>query len=243
MAMDPEKLHLLLVQLIAEFPTLEGTGLVPPDVFRWLGRAAQLVEQQRDGYDMALLKVASANLRGVTGAKNAGEIAAIVYRALARAEAAVPSAARGGVIGAGEAFSAVQVIGRVLSEARQDVLIVDPYLDGKALTDFAVLASTGVAIQLLGDEFTTKSAALSPFVARWMQEHGASRPLQVRLSQPRALHDRLIILDSKMVYTVSQSLKDLAARSPALVHPVDANMAAMKVGHYQAVWAAGAPVT
>ena len=32
-----------------------------------------------------------------------------------------------------------------------------------------------------------------------------------------ALHDRLILADNSLVWTISQSLKDFAGRSPALV--------------------------
>jgi hypothetical protein len=63
-----------------------------------------------------------------------------VFRALARAEAAVPAATRGGFIAAGAAFDALAVVGKVPSSAGRYVLIVDSYMDAKALTDFAPMA-------------------------------------------------------------------------------------------------------
>jgi hypothetical protein len=46
----------------------------------------------------------------------------------------------GAFIPAGNAFDAMAAIGSVLRTAKQGVFIVDPYMDEKALTDFAPLA-------------------------------------------------------------------------------------------------------
>ena len=40
-------------------------------------------------------------------------------------------------------------IGKVLGTAKRDVLIVDPYADEKALTDFAPLAREGISVRML----------------------------------------------------------------------------------------------
>ena len=123
-------------------------------------------------------------------------------------------------------------------------MIIDAYLAGKAFTDFAPLAPEHVAIKFLSDSYNTKPAALSPFVSRWIAQFSTTRPMEVRLSQPRALHDRLIILDDgALVYSVSQSLQHFASRSPAMVHRVDADMADAKAYQYSQIWAASSPVT
>jgi hypothetical protein len=41
---------------------------------------------------------------------------------------------------------------------------------------------------------------------------------------------------------LTQSLKDFAKRSPALVQKIDAEIAAMKVEHYEQIWAVATPV-
>lgn len=242
MPISPESLYLQLVQLVAEMPELGGRGVHPAETYRWLGRAAQLVNATGNLADSVGIANASESLGNGQRGNESQRINAIIFRALAFAEANSPAATRGGVVAVGETFTALQVIGKVLSEAKQDALIVDAYLDGKVFTDFAPLASIGVAVRLLSDSFYTKSDALIPFASRWTQQYGGTRPLDVRMSVSRALHDRLIIIDGSLVYSVTQSLKDFAGRSPALVQRVDQDLAAMKIGHYAQVWAAAAPV-
>jgi hypothetical protein len=137
----------------------------------------------------------------------------------------------------------MKAIREVLSEAKQNVLIVDAYMDAKVLTDFAPLASEGVAIRLLSDSFSTKADALLPAAERWAQQFGSARPLEIRLSTPRALHDRLIVADDRaVVWSLTQSLKDFAGRSPALVQRVDKELAEMKADFYAQTWSAATPI-
>ena len=242
MPVDPEILYLQLAQLVAEMPEMGGRGMHPPETYRWLGRAAQLVAATGNTADRIGIDSASETLGADYRSGDDRRIAAIVYRALAFAEAQAPAAARGGVVAVGEGFTAVQVISKVLAEAHHDALIIDPYMDGKVFTDFAPLAPAGVLVKLLSDSFSTKAILLMPLVTRWAQQFGSTKPIEVRLSAPRALHDRLIILDGTLVYSVTQSLKDFAGRSPALVQRVDQDLAKLKVDHYNTEWAASSIV-
>lgn len=243
MTIDPESLYLQLGQLVAEMPKLDGTGPITPDINRWLGRAALLVEATGGRVDAISLKSASDMLNTIIRDTNAQQIAAVVYRALAVAEANAPATTRGAFVGVGAALDALQVVGKVLAEAKRDVLLVDAYMDAKVLTDFAPMAAEGVVIRLLADSFSTKPDALLPAVTRWTQQFGTTRPLDVRLSTPRALHDRLILADGAMVWSLTQSLKDFAGRSPALVQRIDVNLTAQKVDFYEKVWTAATPLS
>ena len=79
----------------------------------------------------------------------AQDVAVIVQRALAKAELKAPATVQGSFIPAGNALDAMAAIGKILGGATQDVLIVDPYMDEKVLTNFAPLAPEHVAIRLL----------------------------------------------------------------------------------------------
>lgn len=241
MPIDPESLYLQLGQLVAEMPELDtGYSSVDAETNRWLGRAAYLVQEAGNQADTAILSLA-ANSLSVTRELNAQTIKAVVFRALAAAEARAPSAARGGFVAVGAALDALQVVGRLLAEARQDLLIVDAYMDSKVLTDFVPTAATGVSIRLLSDSFYTKPEMLLPAMTRFCQQF-AGRALAVRLTAPRALHDRLIVADGTMVWSLTQSLKHFANRSPALAQKVDSDLAQKKVDFYEQVWAASTPV-
>jgi len=243
--MDWESLYIQLGQLIAEMPVLGGTAPITPEINRWLGRAAFLVTQAGIGADPITITVASDSLHSVGPLRdyNAQQISAAVYRALAFAEANAPTASRGGFIGPGAALDALQVVGKVLGEVKQDVLIVDPYMDSKVFTDFAPMAPKTATVRLLADSSSTKPEAVRPAMTRWRTQFGAVRPIEVRLSAPRALHDRLIFADRTKVWSLTQSLKDLAARSPALAQLLDPDLAKMKVAFYEQVWTEAPPVT
>jgi len=233
---DPESLYLQLGQLVAEMPALGGNGPITPEIHRWLGRAVHLVKSMGDAVDIAIITVATDGLNSILREQNAHQIMAVLHRSLAAAEANAPASARGAFIAVGASFDALQAIGKVLSTAKQDALIVDPYMDANVLTDFACTAPEGVGIRLLADSASTKQSALEPAARRWMQQFGASRPLEVRLSEPRSLHDRLIILDRSVAWSLTQSLKDFAGRSPASVLRVANDISQMKANFYEQIW-------
>ncbi len=243
MPIDPASLYRQLGQLVAETPAdLMGDGPVTDELHRWLGRAAVLVEHSGDRADFAMFKLDTMSLKGMLREQNAHSIMAILHRALARAELNAPTSAQGAFIPVGAAFDMFQAVGKVLSTAKADVLIVDAYMDAKVLTDFAPLAAEKVNIRLLTDRFYTKTAALQPAAARWVQQFGAARPLEVRFTADRQLHDRLIVTDRAGVWSLTQSLKDFAGRSPASVLRVDGDMATMKRDAYERLWTAATPL-
>lgn len=106
-------------------------------------------------------------------------------------------------------FEAFQGIGKVLTTATRHVLLVDPYMDATVLTDFLPMVQEGVSSRLLADESSVKDS-LEPGGRRWISQHGAIRPLQIRVTSPRKPHDRLIIIDGKDSWILTQSLKDFA---------------------------------
>ncbi|MEB2352831.1 MAG: hypothetical protein OZ924_15640 [Burkholderiaceae bacterium] len=234
--MDKESLYRQLGQLVADMPDLAGSEPITPETHKWLARAAVLVGEVGDLPDTMALRVAADHLVGVLRGGYAHQIAAIVHRALARVEALVPAAMLGVFIPVGAQFDALQAVGKVLREAKSDVLIVDPYMDARVLTDFAPMVPEGVGIRLLNDSFSTKPEVILPSAERWRTQYGVARPLEVRQSQPRALHDRLIFVDHETVWSLTQSLKNFAARSPASVVQIVGEAAPLKIDAYQYIW-------
>ena len=164
----------------------------------------------------------------------------MLHRALAVAEMRAPVSAQGAFIAAGNSFDAFAAVGKVLATATGDILIIDPYLDEKALTDFAPLAHEGVSIRLLADESAYKPTLL-PASRRWATQYGTTRPLDVRLATARTLHDRVIVADATSVWVLTQSLNAFAARSPASIIRVEQETAALKIAAYDAIWRAATP--
>jgi hypothetical protein len=110
------------------------------------------------------------------------------------------------------------MVGKALSEAKADVLMVDPYADATALTDYAVLAPDMVPVRLLAR--ADRKSLLKPAADRWVQQF-KDRPLAVRLAPAKTLHDRLILVDGKTAWVSGQSFNKLAERA----HKLDPNAA------------------
>jgi hypothetical protein len=108
-------------------------------------------------------------------------------------------------------------------------------MDGKALTDFMPSAAEGVALRVLSDEASVKPT-LEPAGEKWKSQFRDTRGLELRLAPSRSLHDRLIIVDGTDVWSLTQSLKDFAARAHGAVIKVDPETAHLKVRAYSDLW-------
>jgi hypothetical protein len=237
LAIDPEALYVQLGRLVEAMPNLLEPLPLPRSTQEWLGRVGALIAASDDVIDQAEFQTYTAALSKTTMQLSASEdVARIVYRALAKAALKAPAAIQGSFIPAGHAFDALAAIGKVLGSATQDLLIVDPYMDEKVLTDFAALAPEQVQLRLLADQQAVKPA-LRPAAARWMTQHGMKRPLEVKVAAARTLHDRLILVDNATAWVLTQSLNAFATRAPASIVRVDEETALLKIAAYQAIWA------
>ena len=100
----------------------------------------------------------------------------------------------------------MMAVGKVLEQAKADILFIDPYAGAKVLEEYALLAPDQIPIRLLCEEGKYK-AALKPAIEKWRRQFGASHPLEVRAASPRKLHDRHIMLDGSIVWTIGQSFQ------------------------------------
>jgi len=207
---------------------------------QWLGRAQALIEEAL-GVEGSVEIKSAIGMSAQYRAWFPGEVRRILYRALAVVEMELPAPASGAFIPAGSSFDALKALQRVFGFAQTDVLIVDPYLDEKILTEFAHFVPTKICIRLLADASAVK-ATLLPALKAWQNQHGTDRPVEARLAPRRSLHDRLIAVDSKRIWTVGQSFRDLAARAPTSFVEVDAETAALKMQSYEDIWQTASPL-
>jgi hypothetical protein len=233
MATDPEILYRQLGRLIEAMPDLTQFP-VSNDVHLWVGRAYALVQEVGNLADPAIFTVTANNL-GTTGRIQAAkEIKNIVYRAFAVAEMKAPAGASGAFIPVGDSFDAFAALSKVLQTATKDVLIIDPFMDETALTEFGSAVPETVRLRLMADQASCKPT-LQPAANKWIQQYGGTRPLLVRLAPPKSLHDRAIFIDQTTAWTLTQSLKDFAKRSPAEIVRAD-DTAALKITAYEGIW-------
>lgn len=239
--MNPEALYMRIRCLIECMPDLANITLTP-EIHKWLGDAYALVNASGEMMALVELKNAIDTLSlhaGYGGASvsqrtiSARGIPTILYRVLAIAELKAPTAIQGNFIPAGNAFDAMAAVSKILNEASNDILIVDPYLDEKVLTDLAIAAPENVTIRLLADAASHKPS-LDPAFRRWVSQYGIKRPLELKLAMARSIHDRLIIIDNSSVWVLTQSLNAFAARSPATI--VRFPDPTIKIAAYQDMW-------
>lgn len=241
MTISSESLYMRLGDVVATMPDLRNFTFTP-ETMAWLGRAYALIAMRGDTADTVGWKRA-VDFLGYPGHSSdpVHTMTVILHRALAVAELDAPAIRQGTFIPAGNTFDAMSAVGKVLQGAKRDVLLVDPYLDEKALTDFTALAPEKVALRLLADQQHHKPT-LKPAVTRWAAQYGVVRPIEARLTAPRLLHDRLIVVDGAEVWTLTQSFNALAARSPATIVRIDIETAALKVAAYEGMWQAAGPL-
>lgn len=235
---DWEALYHQLGQIISDEPNIpsgEDRGSI--EVLRWLGRAEALIEQASgivDHHKFVSLRTTMLTAIRTDAESQMRHIRGLLYTALAKAELSAPTAAKGAFIPAGNSFDALTAIAGVLRECRGSVLIVDPYMDAVALTDFLPMVTEGIPLRLLASG-KQKSAGLPEAVERWKAQHAQARPIELRLAAPRSLHDRLI-MDDVNVWSLSQSFNDIAQRSPAMVQRVSADIASAKREAFVDMW-------
>lgn len=212
-----------------------------PEVMQWLGRAASLVgEVNATAYDLVQLTTAIDALQSAAWEGAIKQIFTIVYRAQAKCEIQLPSGSGGAFIPVGNAFDAFAALSNILQSAKVDVMIVDPYMDESALTEFGLTVPSGIALRLMADEASYKPS-LAPAAAKWAAQYGNTRPVEVRLAPSKALHDRAIFIDRSGAWTLTQSLKDFAKRSPAEIVRAD-DTASLKISAYEQLWASSKPI-
>ena len=130
-------------------------------------------------------------------------------------------------------------LGKIFKGATKDVLLVDPYMDEVALSDFALQVPEKVPVRLLSDNATVKPT-LRP-ARRPLAETIPHFPALGGSTAPnRTLHDRVIIIDGNAAYISTQSLNALAARSPATVMRADAETTKLKIEAYEDIWRSAA---
>ena len=246
MPISAEALYVQIGQLITDMPDLRNNGWNTPAGQRWLGRAIAMVEESGNSLDAIAFKLAAQGLSAST--YSPGNVAAfqkmtsILYHTLAVAELRAPAIAQNGFIPVGEPFTALAAVAGVISEASESILFVDPYADSNLLTDFAVQASEPITIHVLTDSHSSKPG-FAPAARAWVLQYGSRRPLNVRLTSPKSLHDRLIIVDSRTVWSLGQSFNALATRSPTALVRLNEETALLKIQAYDQIWSSATQLT
>lgn len=224
-----------LTLTLPTFTDLDDNEDTPAEVIKWVGDLEAVITAMKRTSDGMEIRLALKQLMASEGRTGAETIRAVLYRAIAAAELEAPASAQGAFIASGDKLDAFAAISKVIASGESNVMLVDPYMDGTSLTDFMTAADEGVTVRVMSDASSVKPT-LQPAASKWREQFGAARPLEVKLSPKRTLHDRLLLIDGKEAWSLTQSLKDFAARSPGSLLKANPEAAELKIAAYEQLW-------
>lgn len=237
----PEQLLSLLQAVIRDAPTFQLDAPVGETELKWLSRSDAILAAC--AVDLAVFfRVARQDVG--TWAFDRTKLMLPLYDALSRLELLVPSSLQGAFIPPGNTWDAYSAITKVVQTDCNDILVIDPYLNADIFIHYAPHSGARSGLRCLTAQRGQNHLGLVAAATKWQADpQTQAKPVEVRYADSALLHDRLIILDGKEVWLVSQSFKDIAKRSAASVTKADAELAQMKASHYEAIWNASTPLT
>lgn len=239
---SPEQLLALLEAVIRDAPPLDYQQSLTEADIRWLGKADALLEASKSISALAAFRAARARLGGYSHSRN--DLLIPLYDAFSRIELLVPAAQQGAFIPGGDTWNGYAALVKIMQTECDDLLIVDPYLNSVIYTDLAPHAAARKSIRCLAAKRAEYHQGLLAAAGKWVNDGiSTSHPVEVRYAPAGSLHDRLIIIDSVDVWLISQSLKDIAKKSPASVTRAETELGQLKAHHYNDLWSKSEPLT
>jgi hypothetical protein len=108
-----------------------------------------------------------------------------------------------GVFFDGQIFDAYELMSRIIRSAKQEVILIDNYIDESVLAHLSKRATNVEAI------IYTKS--ISKVLQLDLEKHNSQYPL-IQIRELRESHDRFLIIDQKELFHIGASLKDLGKK-------------------------------
>jgi hypothetical protein len=142
---------------------------------------------------------------------------------LAELELIVPESEITGTYEPGDEYEFYRDIKSILSNVKDQVLIVDPYLSRELFDLYADGIDRSVQLRILTNNLPSDALAVA-------QKYATGGNLRLRTTN--AIHDRAIFADDR-VWMVGQSLKDAAKKKPTYIVEHDAALARPA---YEDIW-------
>lgn len=132
------------------------------------------------------------------------------------------------VVAKGQTFEYFEGVRKAIEEARNEVFLVDPYLDADVVARYLPFVSQGCAVRMLG------RFAMQQLVAA-VEVYANQSGLSIAVRSSPSLHDRFLFVDGSIAYVSGASFKDGAKNAPALLSPItDAFSALLQT--YEQLW-------
>lgn len=151
-----------------------------------------------------------------------------IFSALHRSDAKITS-------GSGATDSFFRALNKVIASAEKFLFIIDPDMDDTVLDHYLNSRQAGVSVRLLLNQYPKK---VKPAVVKYIQQFGSM--LEARKS--KAVHDRVVYIDSFVCWVVGQSLKDVAKSKPAYLVPLPPDIVSAKLQNHEQIWKEAAAI-
>jgi hypothetical protein len=149
----------------------------------------------------------------------------VLRSSLAELELDLPDVGIKGVYDPGQEYEFYLDVKAIVSLAKQELFVIDPYLSREIFDTYASAIPRTVHFRLLGANVPTD-------VQTHAQKYASGGNFEFRATN--AIHDRAIFADYR-VWVCGQSLKDAAKKKPTYI--VEHDGALMRPG-YETIWAA-----
>ena len=162
---------------------------------------------------------------------NIAKIFGLIHRAIADLELNAPLLA-GQAFAPGERYDFFKALSAAVGSATKSIFIIDAYLDDQIFDSYISGLPTGVSIRLLTGTKYKVPAKLKPAVVNYNQQY--EQMVEVKISDE--IHDRVLFIDNLSCWVMGQSIKDAAKDKPTYLMPLPADIATLKLSHYEPIW-------
>lgn len=232
--MTPHILLEKLKALLQSMPPLEGRGQYSNEQYSWLGQANALMHEWDEIKSIPFKSAVNGMLHNLNRSGNFGVVVAFIHDVIARVENSLPQEADQ-VFGPGAAYDFFRALNDLVSTAKTQLWVVDPYLDAEVFDGYMQALNPGISARLLTAKYLNNVRVAAE---KYQAQFGSA--IEIRSSND--IHDRVIFVDHDQCWVLGASIKDAALKKPTYLAPVSTDVAIEKRKLYEAIWAAGTPI-
>jgi hypothetical protein len=220
--------------IIRSMPDSRDFGVNPDKCIPWLGRASAAMTQWNSIRAIAHFEPEIRRYASLQA--NAGNVNFTPFRQtllvfLHQAENDLRLRTAGPLsigLPAGRVFEYFDEVRKLIEVARNDLLIVDPYLDTEFVSRYLPFVPSSTCVRLLARE---RVSTLKPAVEAYKIQ--TSLPIEVRTIT--GFHDRYIFVDQQACYQSGASFKDGAKKTPTILVQITDAFPSVKAT-YEQLW-------
>jgi hypothetical protein len=134
----------------------------------------------------------------------------------------------GNAYAAGQHYEYFRDLKEILGEAKKQLFIIDPYVNGTAFELYLAEVPGAVAVNILADRYSTDAKA---YADKHVEQFGSD----IELRASKEVHDRIVFVDRADCWLTGGSVKD-AGKKPAYLIPAQPIIAEKKLTIYSDIW-------